>query len=237
MRSGHTLLRSGLALSFGLAMLAGLAPLSAQKLPWRARDGDFLGDVTRVLLVAPDVHVDKWTATSGEELEGTADHVRRTICGELDDLFERRKIQVNDYPFCLGEGEASRERIDALRAVRIRFRDLVTEWSKQFHPHDLFESFHLGEEHAEIKKLDSEVLILVTADGNLSSRGGKAMSMVGRGAPGQGLSLHFGVVRVKTGELLFFTEKFLGGDFLKHEDKLEEAVQKAVQSAFAPPSK
>jgi len=211
-------------------------PLWAQKLPWRAREGDFLGDVTRVLLVSPDVRVEKWTATTGRELEGTSDHVRRTICGELDDLFEQRKFQVSDYPLCLGEGEASRERLEALRAVQTRFRELVAEWSKPHHRADLLQGFHLGEEHPEIKKLDSEVLILVTADGTFTSRGEKAMSVVGGGGgPGQGLMIHFGVVRVQTGELLFFTEKFLGGDFLKHEEKLEEAIQKAVQSAFASP--
>ena len=211
---------------------------SAQKLPWRAREGDFLGDVTRVLLVAPDVHVDKWTATSGEELGGTSDHVRRTICGELDDVFERRKLQVTDYDFCLGEGEASRERIEALRAVRLRFRDLVTAWQKPEHRNDLLPTFHLGEEQEEIKKLDCDVMILVTADGNINSRGARAREFMG-GGPGasQGLLIHFGVIRVRTGELLFFTEKFLGGDFLKHEEKMEEAIQKAVQSAFAPPAK
>ena len=49
--------------------------------------------------------------------------------------------------------------------------------------------------------------------------------------------IHFGVIRAHTGELLFFSEKFLGGDFLKHEDKLEAAIQKSVHAAFAPQSK
>jgi len=220
-----------------VAALALLAPASAQKLPWRAREGDFLGDVTRVLLVPPDVRVEKWTATTGMELEGTSDHVRRSICGELDELLEQRKILVSDFFLCLGEGEASVERIDALRAIRSRFRDLVTAWSKSAHRGDLLQSFHLGEELAEAKKLDADVLILVTADGTLTSKGEKAMEMVGGlgGGAGQGLLIHFGVIRARTGELLFFSEKNVGGDFLKHEDRLEKAIQKAVQSAFAPP--
>jgi len=221
-----------------VAALVVILPAFAQKLPWRAKEGNFLGDVTRVQLLAPDVSVAKWTATSGRELEGTSDHIRRTICGELDDWFEQRKFHVSDYMLCLGEGEASRERLEALHAVQTRFSELVTAWNKPGHHSDLLPAFHLGEEHEEIRKLDAEVLILVVAEGNLTSKGEKAMSMVGGGGgPGQGLTIHFGVVRVKTGELLFFSEKSLGGDFLKHEDKLEEAIQKAVQSAFAPPAK
>lgn len=217
------------------AVLVVLSPASAQKLPWRAGQGDFLGDVTRVLIIPPDVRVEKWTASSGRELEGTSDHVLRTICGELDEVLELRKIQITDFSYCLGEGEASRERIEALRAVRSRFRDLVTAWSKPGRRGDLLQSFHLGEELPEVKRLEAEVLILVTADGAIASKGGKAVEMVGGGGPGQGLTLHFGVIRVQTGELLFFSEKNVGGDFLKHQDRLERAIQNAVQSAFAPP--
>lgn len=221
-----------------IAVLALLAPASAQKLPWRAGQGDILGDVTRVVLIPPDVRVEKWTATSGRELEGTSDHVRRTICGEIDEVLEQRKLVVNDYFLCLGEGEVSVERLEALRAIQSRFRELVTAWSKPSHRADLLQTFHLGEEHAEAKKLDAEVLIVVTADGSLTSKGEKAVEVVGGlgGGPGQGLMIHFGVIRVQTGELLFFSEKNVGGDFLKHEDRLEKAIQKAVQSAFAAPA-
>jgi Gram-negative bacterial TonB protein C-terminal len=224
-----------LALSISIGVLLSLPLLSAQKLPWRAKEGDLLGDVTRVLLVPPDVRVEKWTATSGRELEGTSDHVLRTICGELDEVLEQRKIQVSDFSLCLGEGEASRERIEALRAVRSHFRELVTAWSKPGHHDDLLQSFHLGDELPEVNKLDADVLILVTADGTLTTKGEKAMEMVGgiTGGPGQGLMIHLGVIRPRTGELLFFSEKNVGGDFLKHEDRLEKAIQKAVQSAFA----
>jgi len=221
-----------------IAVLALLVPASAQKLPWRAGGGDILGDVTRVLLIPPDVRIEKLTASRGSELEGTSDHVLRTICGELDEVLEQRKIQVPDFSYCLGEGEASHERIEAIRAVRSHFRDLVTAWSKPGHHADLLQSFHLGDELPEVKKFDAEVMILVTADGAITSKGARAMEMMSGGeGPGQGLTLHFGVIRVQTGELLFFSEKDLGGDFLKHEDRLEKAVQKAVQSAFAAPSK
>jgi len=211
----------------------------AQKLPWHARQEDFLGDVTRLFLVPPDVHVDRWTATSGRELQGTSDHVRRTICGELDQMFEQRKIQVNDYLLCLGEGEAGYEKREAILAVQSRFRELVTAWSRPGHRSDLLPSFHLGEELAATKKLDAEVMILVTADGTLTSKGEKAMQAMGGLAggtgPGQGMLIHFGVIRVQTGELLFFSQKYVGGDFLKHPDRLEKAIQNAVQAAFASP--
>jgi len=49
--------------------------------------------------------------------------------------------------------------------------------------------------------------------------------------------IHFGVIRAHTGELLFFSEKYLGGDFLKHPEGLEKAIQKSVHAAFAPQSK
>jgi hypothetical protein len=222
-----------------IALLAFLAQASAQKLPWRAKQEDILSDVTRVLLVPPDVHVDKWTVTSGMELQGTSDHVRRTICGELDELLEQRKIEVKDYLLCPGEGEAGYEKLQLLAAVQSRFRELVTAWDKPGRRADLLPGFHLGEELAATKKLEAEVLIVVTADGNLSSKGEKAMQamggLAGATGPGQGLMIHFGVIRAQTGELLFFSEKYIGGDFLKHPDRLEQAIRKAVQAAFTNP--
>ena len=213
----------------------------AQKLPWRAKEEDALGGATRVLLVPPDVHVEKWTATTGSETSATADHLRRTMCGEMDDLFEQRKLLVSDYMLCLEEGESTRERIDAIRAVQARFRELVTAWSKPGHHSDLLPSFHLGEELAATRKFEADVMILVTADGTLTTKGEKALAAVGgiAGGPGsgQGLMLHFGIIRARTGDLLFFSEKFVGGDFLKHPEGLEKAIQKSVQAAFAPQSK
>ncbi|HXZ19372.1 MAG TPA: hypothetical protein VEG63_05450 [Candidatus Acidoferrales bacterium] len=218
------------------ALLAVLSAAAAQKLPWRAKEEDALGGATRVLLVPPEVHVEKWTVTTGTETTGTADHLRRTICGEMDDLFEQRKLLVSEYPLCLGEGETTMERQDALLAVQARFRDLVTAWSKPGHRNDLLESFRLVEELPITKKMDVDVLILVTADGTLTSKGEKAMSSMGglMGGGGQGLMIHFGVIRAQTGELLFFSEKYVGGDFLKHPEGLEKAIQKSVQAAFAP---
>ena len=211
---------------------------AAQKLPWRANEEDALAGATRVLLVPPDVHVERWTLTTGTETSATADHLRRTMCGEMDDLFEQRKLIVSDYLLCLGEGEATVERMEALRAIQSRFRELVTAWSKPAHGSHLLENFRLVEELHETKKMDADVLIVVTADGVLTSKGEKAVSAVGMmGGGSQGLMIHFGVIRARTGELLFFSEKFLGGDFLKHEDKLEAAIQKSVHAAFAPQSK
>ena len=106
-----------------------LSAASAQKLPWRAGEEDALAGATRVLLVPPDVHVEKWTVTTGTETTATADYLRRTMCGQMDDLFEQRKLLVSDYFLCLGEGETTLERRDAIRAVQQRFRDLVTAWS------------------------------------------------------------------------------------------------------------
>ena len=224
-----------------IALLALLAPLAAQKLPWRAREEDALGGASRVMLVPPDVHVERWTATSGREASGTADHLRRTICGEMDDLFEQRKVLVTDYLFCLAEGESTPERIAAIRAVQSRFRELVTAWSKPAHGSHLLENFRLVEELIETRKMEAQVLIVVTADGTLTSKGEKAMEamggLLGGGAGGQGLMLHFGVIRAQTGELLFFSEKYVGGDFLKHPEGLEKAIQKSVQAAFAPQPK
>lgn len=214
-----------------------LSAASAQKLPWRAKEEDALGGATRVLIVPPDVHVEKWTATTGMETSATADHLRRTICGELDDLFEQRKLLVTDYMICLGEGESTRERVEAILAVQTRFRELVTKWSKPGHASGLLQTFHLAEELAETKRMDADVLIVVAADGTLTSKGEKALSAMGglAGGPGvsQGLTIHFGVIRAKTGELLFFSEKSQGGDFLKHPEGLEKAIQKSVQAAFA----
>lgn len=214
-----------------------MLPLArAQKLPWRAREEDALGGASRVLLVPPDVHVEKWTVTSGRETTGTADHLRRTICGELDDLFERRKLLVNDYMLCFGEGEASIERREAMRAVQVRFREVVNSWSRPGHGGHLLENFRLVEELNETKRMDADVLIAVTADGTLASKGEKAMTAMGGimgGGGGQGLMIHFGVIRAQTGELLFFSEKYIGGDFLKHPEGLEKAIQKSVQAAFA----
>ncbi len=220
-------------LSFLSALMAVLSAASAQKLPWRAKEEDALGGATRVLLVPPDVHVEKWTVTTGTETSGTADHLRRTICGEMDDVFEQRKVIVSEYPLCLGEGETTVERQDALRAVQLRFRELVEAWRRPGHRNDLFENFRLVEELTVTRKMDVDVLVVVTADGTLTSRGEKAVGVMGGG--GEGLLIHFGVIRAQTGELLFFSEKFLGGDFLKHVDRLETAIQKSVQAAFAAP--
>jgi hypothetical protein len=212
---------------------------SAQKLPWRAGEEDVLTGATRILLVPPDVHVEKWTITTGSETSATADHLRRTMCGEMDDLFEQRKLLVSDYLLCLGEGETTVERFDAIRSVQQRFRDLVTAWSRPAHRSDLLQSFRLVEELPVTRKMDADVLVVVTADGTLTSKGEKAMSTMGgiMGGGSQGLMLHFGVIRARTGELLFFSEKFVGGDFLKHPEGLEKAIQKSVQAAFAPPAK
>jgi len=212
-----------------------LPRLSAQKLPWHPNQ-EILSGVRRVLLVAPDVRVEKWSATSGQELEGTAEHVRRTICGNLDQLFEEKKVEVSNYFLCLGEGEVSVETQEALRAVQGHFRELVTAWSKSSHGETTLEGFHLGEELAVTRKMDVDALVVVCANGTLTTKGERAMSAVGSlgGSTGQGLSIHIGVIRPRSGELVFFTQKNIGGDFLKHEDRLEKAVEKSIQAAFGP---
>jgi len=217
-----------------------LSGASAQKLPWRAGEEDALAGATRVLLVPPDVHVEKWTVTTGTETTATADYLRRTMCGQMDDLFEQRKLLVSDYFLCLGEGETTLERRDAIRAVQQRFRDLVTAWSRPAHRSDLLQNFRLVEELEVTKKMEVDVLIVVTADGTLVSKGEKAVSTMGGimgGGGSQGLAIHFGVIRARTGELLFFSEKYVGGDFLKHPEGLEKAIQKSVQAAFAAQAK
>jgi hypothetical protein len=223
---------------FVLLIVAVLIPqLSAQKLPWHPNQEVLIG-VTRVLLVPPDVRVDKWTATSGRELEGTADHVRRTICGNLDQLFELKKVLVTNYPLCLGEGEASLETQEAIRAVQVHFRELVTAWAKSSHGQVTLEGFHLGDELAVTKKLGVDALVVVCANGTLTSKGEKALNAVGGiaggGGPGENMTIYIGVIQPKSGELVFFTQKNIGGDFLKHEDRLEKAIEKSVQAAFGP---
>lgn len=221
-----------------VTLLTVLPPVSAQKLPWRAGEEDALAGASRILLVPPDVHVEKWTLTTGTETTATADHLRRTMCGEMDDLFEQRKLTVSDYLLCLGEGETTVERIDAIRSIQQRFRDLVTAWSRPAHRSDLLQSFRLVEELAVTRRMEADVLVVVTADGTLTSRGEKAVGgLMGGGGGSQGLMLHFGVIRARTGELLFFSEKSVGGDFLKHPEGLEKAIQKSVQAAFSPPGK
>jgi len=208
----------------------------AQKLPWHGKQAEVLAGVSRVLIVPPDVHVDEWSTTTGRELSGTSDHVRRTICGALDQMFEEKKVEVNDYMLCLGEGEATVEKLDALTAVDKHFRELVAAWSKSRHPEELLEGFHLGDEAEIVKKIEVDALLVVCADGNLRTKGEKAIGRLGSGggAPGESIILHIGVIRPRNGELVFFTAKEVSGDFLKHEDKLEEAVEKAVQAAFSP---
>ncbi|HMD32230.1 MAG TPA: hypothetical protein VKG84_10000 [Candidatus Acidoferrales bacterium] len=213
--------------------------VQAQKLPWRGKQAEVLAGATRVMLLPPDVHVDQWSTTSGRELSGTADHVRRTICGAFEQAFEERKVEVRDFPVCLGEGESTVERLDAVVAAGTHFRELVTKWTKPRREADLLDSFHLGDEQEAIKKLEVDALILVCADGNIKTKGEKAMGALGSASgnvPGEGLVLHIGVIRPRTGELLFFNQKDLGGDFLKHEERLEEAIEKTVQAAFTPPA-
>lgn len=213
-----------------------LPQLSAQKLPWHPKQ-EALSGVERVLLVPPDVRVEEWTATSGREGQGTAEYVRRLMCGDLDQLFEEKKIEVSNYPLCLGEGEATVETLGAVHAVREHFRELVTAWTKASHGEIVLEGFHLGDELPVTRKLNVDALVVVCANGTLVSKGGRA---VGALAPpgsigGQGLSIFIGVIQPQTGELVFFTQKNLGGDFLKHEDRLEKAIEKVVQAAFSPP--
>src|SRR5271155_2682262 len=63
--------------SFILTAVLLLVPqILAQKLPWHPNQEELTG-VTRVLLVPPDVRVEKWTTTTGQEIEGTAEFVRR----------------------------------------------------------------------------------------------------------------------------------------------------------------
>jgi len=223
--------------SFILTAVLLLVPqILAQKLPWHPNQEELTG-VTRVLLVPPDVRVEKWTTTTGQELEGTAEFVRRTICGTLDQLFEDKKIEVNDYLLCLGEAETSVETHDAIRAVQVHFRELVSAWEKSPHGEMTLESFRLGDELAVTKKLAVDALVVVCANGAITTRGERAMGAIGsRGsAPSQNLSLQIGVIRPHTGLLVFFTQKNIGGDYLKHEERLEQAVEKAVQAAFSPP--
>jgi hypothetical protein len=212
-----------------------LPQLSAQKLPWHPKQ-EALSGVERVLLVPPDVRVEEWTATSGREGEGTAEHVRRTICGNLDQLFEEKKIEVSNYFLCLGEGEATLETQGAVQAVRTHFRELVTAWTKASHGEIVLEGFHLGDELPVTRKLNVDALLVVCANGTLTSKGERAISALGSaGAGGQGLSIFIGIIRPQSGELVFFTQKNIGGDFLKHEDRMEKAIEKAVQAAFGPP--
>jgi len=219
----------------GLCLLARISG-QAQKLPWHTKHADAMGGITRVLLVPPDVHVDQWSTTSGRELAGSNEFLQRTICGNLERLLAERKLAVNDM-LCLGEGESSSERRDAIVAVGARFRELVTAWSKPRHAADLLEAFHLGDELEAAKKLGVDALVVVCADGNLKTKGEKIMGNIGGGGvPGEGLLLHLGIIRPLTGQLVFFTEKDMGGDFLKHPDHLENALEKAVQAAFGPPS-
>lgn len=211
------------------------ASARAQKLPWHTKHTEAVTGVTRVLLVPPDVRVDQWSTTSGRELAGTADYLQRTICGTLDQQFEEKKILVSDYPLCLGEGESSVERRDAIAAARARFRELVTAWMKPRRPSDLLEEFHLGEEGEAIKKLEVDALILVCADGNLKTKGERIMGGLNGGAPSEGVLLHVGMIQPRTGQLVFFTEKDVGGDFLKHPERLETAIEKCVQAALSLP--
>jgi len=225
--------RGGIVL---LTLIFFLSPISAQKLPWHPKQ-DALNGVERVLLIPPDVRVEEWTARSGREGEGTADHVRRTICGNLDQLFEQKKVEVSNYLLCLGEGEADVETLGAVRAVREHFRELVTSWTKASHGEIVLEGFHLGDELPVTRKLNVDALVVVCANGTLTSKGERAISAVGAigGAGGQGLSIQIGIIQPHSGELVFFTQKNIGGDFLKHEDRLEKAIEKAVQAAFGPP--
>jgi hypothetical protein len=218
-----------------ITLLVLLPQLSAQKLPWHPKQ-DALAGVERVLLVPPDVRVEEWTATTGREGEGTADYVRRLICGNLDQLFEEKKLEVSNYFLCLGEGEASVETQGAVRAVQEHFRELVTAWAKSSHGETTLEGFHLGAELPATRKLGVDALVVVCANGTLTSKGERAISAVGAsgGPGGQGLSIQLGVIRPQNGELVFFTQKNIGGDFLKHEDRLEKAIEKSVQAAFGP---
>jgi hypothetical protein len=205
----------------------------AQKLPWHPKQGEALAGVTRVMLVTPMVRVEKWAARSGWEAEGTADHVRRTICGTMDQILEERQVTVDDYLLCLGESEASLEKRQALSAAALHFRDLVNDWSGPHHTEQKLESFHLGDELEVTKKLEVDALILVTANGILTTKGERAMSAASMGGgPGQGLVLHIGVIRPQTGELVFFTENTIGGDFLKHPERMENSIEKAMTEVF-----
>jgi len=208
----------------------------AQKLPWHPKEAEALAGASRVLLAPPTVHVEKWTATTGREAEGTADYVRRTICGTLDQTLEQRQFVVDDYLLCLGESEASVEKQNAINAAALHFRQLASEWATSRHGEEKLEAFHLGDELAAVKKLDVDALILVSANGILTSKGERAMSAAGvisgGGGPGQSLVLHIGVIRPQTGELVFFTENTAGGDFLKHPERLESALEKAMAEVF-----
>ena len=180
--------------------------------------------------------MEKWTASSGSYAEGTADHVRRTICGTMDQILEERQVEVEDYMLCLGESEASMERRQALDAAAQRFRNLANEWVGFHRTEEKLENFHLGDELTEIKKLNADALILVAANGVLATKGERAMSamgpLTGGGGPGQSLTMHIGVIRRQTGELMYFTEREMGGDFLKHPDKLENFIEQALGSVF-----
>jgi hypothetical protein len=220
-----------------LTLLLLLAPTGlGQKLPWHPKQGEALSGVNKVMLDTPSVRVEKWTATSGSYAEGTADHVRRTICGSMDQILEERQVVVEDYMLCLGESEASVERRQALAAAAGRFRDLANEWVGFHRTEQKLESFHLGEELEVTKKLPVDALIVVAASGILTTRGARAMSDIasisGGGGPAQSLVLHIGVIKPQTGELVFFTENAIGGDFLKHPEKLENSIEKALNEVF-----
>ena len=207
---------------------------SAQKLPWHPRQGEALSGVNKVVLVSPTVHVEKWSARTGREAEGTADYVRRVICGSMDQLLEERRVAVEDYPLCLGESEASLDRRQALAAAGMHFRAMANDWSTTHHTEQRLEAFRLGDELAEIKKLEVDALILVDANGILTTKGEKALSAIGSlgGGPGQSLVLRIGVIRPQTGELVYFTEHGMGGDFVKNQDKLEGFIEKTMGSVF-----
>lgn len=224
-----------------LALIAAFSLLQtaaapAQKLPWHPRQGEALAGVRRVILVSPTVHVEKWTATSGWEAQGTADHLRRTICGNLDQVLEERQVVVDDYMLCLGESEANLARREALAAAAVHFRDMANDWSNVHHTEQRLEEFHLGDELPAIKTLDVDALILVSANGILTTKGEKARSamggLAGPSGPGQSLLLHIGMIRPQTGELVFFTEHGMGGDFLKHPEKMEAFIEKTMATVF-----
>ena len=217
-------------------LAAGVAILvSAQRLPWHPKQSEALAGVTRVLLDTPTVHVEKWTTTSGYDAEGTADYVRRSICGTMDQILEERQVEVEDYMMCLGESEAAAARREALTAAGARFRELSNEWVGTHRTEEKLAAFHLGEELAEIKKLEVDALIVVCANGVLVSKGERALSAMGAisgGAGGANLILHIGVIRPRSGELAFFTENVISGDFLKHPERLENSVAKALGAVF-----
>jgi len=206
---------------------------NAQKLPWHPKQGEALAGISRVVLVPPTVHVEKWTATTGREAQGTADSVRRTICGMLDQVMEERQVAVDDYMLCLGESEASVERREALAAAALHFREMANNWAGARRSEQKLEAFHLGDELTEIKKIPVDALILVSANGIVTTKGERAMAAASLGGgPGQSLVLHIGIIRPQTGELAFFTENVVGGDFLRHPERLDNAIEKAMGAVF-----